>query len=86
MQISIRHFPTPQTMYITFITKMWANDQHPAHENGCDLVNNQYEIIWFEGHQLPDAYSQIAYGKLCARLVNYLIWWVRVIVEGWGFG
>ena len=32
------------------------------------------------------AYSQIAYGKLCARLFNYLIWWVRFMVEGWGFG
>ena len=31
------------------------------------------------------AYSQIAYGKLCARLFTYLIWWVRVIVEGWSF-
>ena len=32
------------------------------------------------------AYSQIAYGKLCGRLFNCLIWWVRVMVEGWGFG
>ena len=29
-------------------------DQHPAPENGWDLVNNQYEIVWFEGLQLPD--------------------------------
>ena len=35
---------------------------------------------------IAGAYSQIAYGKLCARLFNYLIWWVRVMVEGWGFG
>ena len=34
----------------------------------------------------PEAYSQIAYGKLCARLFNYLIWLVRVMVEGRGFG
>ena len=34
---------------------------------------------------IPEAYSQIAYGKLCARLFNYEIWWVRVMVEGWGF-
>ena len=27
------------------------------------------------------AYSQIAYGKLCARLFNYLILWVRFMVE-----
>ena len=29
------------------------------------------------------ANSQIAYRKLCARLFNYLILWVRV--EGWSF-
>ena len=28
--------------------------QHTAPENGWDLINNQYEIIWFEGLQLPD--------------------------------
>ena len=38
---------------------MWAGaDQqtidHPAPENGWDLVNNQYDVIWFEGIQLPD--------------------------------
>ena len=39
---------------------MWADadqqtiDPHPPPENGCDLVNNQYEIIWFEDLQLPD--------------------------------
>ena len=44
----------------TFVAKMWANadqqtiDQHPAPENGRDLTNNQYEIIWFEGLQFPD--------------------------------
>ena len=44
----------------TFVAKMWANadqqtiDQHPAPENGWDLINNQYEIIWFEGLQFPD--------------------------------
>ena len=43
-----------------FVAKMWADadqqtiHQHPPPENGCDLVNNQYEIIWFEGLQLPD--------------------------------
>ena len=31
---------------------------------------------------LPEACSQIAYGNLCARLFNYLIWWVRSMVEG----
>ena len=29
-------------------------DQHPTPENGWDLVNNQYDIIWFEGLQLLD--------------------------------
>ena len=29
-------------------------DHNPAPENGLDLINNQYEIIWFEGLQLPD--------------------------------
>ena len=37
-------------------------------------------------HCRTAAYSQTAYGKLCAQLFNYVIWWVRVMVEGWGFG
>ena len=34
----------------------------------------------------PHAYSQIAHRKLCARIFNYVIWWVSVMVEGWDFG
>ncbi len=26
--------------------------------------------------------DRLLYGKLCARLFNYLIWWVRVMVDG----
>ena len=43
-----------------FVVKMWAGadqqtiDQHPAPENGWYLITNQYNIIWFEGIQLPD--------------------------------
>ena len=39
---------------------MWADadqqtiGQHPAPENGWYLINNQYEMIWFESVQLPD--------------------------------
>ena len=32
------------------------------------------------------SYAQIAYGKCCARLFNYLIWLLRVMVEGWDIG
>ena len=43
-----------------FVAKRWAGadqqtiHQHPAPENGWDLINNQCEIIWFDGLQLPD--------------------------------
>ena len=43
-----------------FVVKMWADadqqtiDQRPPPENGWDLITNQYDIIWFEGLQLPD--------------------------------
>ena len=43
-----------------FVAKMWAGAdqqtiyQHPAHENGWELINDQYEIIWFEGLPLLD--------------------------------
>ena len=39
---------------------MWADadqqtiDQHPATEDGWELINDQYEIIWCNGIQLPD--------------------------------
>ena len=39
---------------------MWADadqqtiDQHPATEDGWKLINDQYEIIWCNGLQLPD--------------------------------
>ena len=37
-----------------FVEKIWADagqqtiDRHPAPEDGCKLINDQYEIIWFE--------------------------------------
>ena len=43
-----------------FVANMWADadqqtiDQHPATEDGWELINDQYEIIWFNGLQLPD--------------------------------
>ena len=43
-----------------FVANMWVDadqqtiDQHPASDNGWDLINNQYEIIWFECLQNPD--------------------------------
>ena len=43
-----------------FVAKMWADadqqtiDQHPEPKDGWELINDQYEIIWFEGLQLPD--------------------------------
>ena len=43
-----------------FVSKMWADadqqtiGQHPTPENGWNLVNNQNEIIWFEGIQVAD--------------------------------
>jgi len=46
----------------SFVAKMWANadqkeiDQHPAVSDGWKLDDNgSYEIIWFEGSQLPAA-------------------------------
>ena len=39
---------------------MWADadqqtiDQHPETEDGWELINEQYEIIWCNGLQLPD--------------------------------
>ena len=34
---------------------MWDDaDQHSSPENRWDLINNQYQIIWFEGPQMPD--------------------------------
>ena len=50
------------------------------------MRNDELVCIMAVGDRWRSAYSQIAYGKLCARLFNYLIWWVRVMVEGWGFG
>ena len=43
-----------------FVAKMWADadqqtiDQYPATEDGWELINDQYEIIWCNGLQLPD--------------------------------
>ena len=38
-----------------FVAKMCADaDQHPAPEDGWELISEQYEIIWFEGLQLRD--------------------------------
>ena len=61
--------------------------------NGESQVFTPNNQAWSERDSNPGrrrdkraAYSQIAYGKLCARLFHYPIWWVRVMVEGWGFG
>ena len=58
-----------------------------------DRADPDYSVLalWtgMSGHRLTEGgteCSQIAYGKLCARLFNYLIWWVSVMIEGWGFG
>ena len=65
----------------------------------CQLINDRYalqDIVYFTWKKLMapskepiarrEAYSHIAYGKLSARLFNYLISWVRVMVEVWCFG
>ena len=41
-------------------------------------VWRHHRVISTESFQVRGAYSQIAYGKLCARLFNYLILWVRL--------
>ena len=44
-----------------FVAKMWVDadqqtiDQHQTPANGWNLVNNQYEIIWFEGQHWSNA-------------------------------
>jgi len=59
-----------------FITKIWANadkkeiDQHPKKDDGWELEDNTYNIVWhwFDGGQLPgklvpeedDAVSNVA--------------------------
>jgi len=43
-----------------FIARMWANadqkeiDQHPTQHDGWELDDGTYNIVWFEGQQLPD--------------------------------
>ena len=40
---------------------LWANAdkseicQHPSSADGWELVDDQYEITWFDGPQLPDS-------------------------------
>ena len=44
----------------SFVAKMWSMadeqiiEQHPSSTNGWELVDNRYDIIWFDGPQLPD--------------------------------
>ena len=51
---------TAQVNRSAFIARMWANanenhiDQHPKQQNGWELQDNIYRILWFEGQQLPD--------------------------------
>ena len=43
-----------------FIATMWVNadqkevDQHPKQHDGWELEDDTYNIVWFEGQQLPD--------------------------------
>ena len=45
----------------SFVANMWARadknllQQHPAKENGWEITNGHYQLIWFEGEQLPES-------------------------------
>lgn len=45
----------------SFVARMWATAtdpqiiQHPSPENGWELKDGLYEVIWFEGPELPDS-------------------------------
>jgi len=45
----------------SFVAKIWANadlselNQHPSSNDGWELHEEQYEIIWFDGQQLPES-------------------------------
>ena len=42
----------------SFVAKMWAAadqhlEQHPTEEDGWELLDGEYKLIWFYGEQLP---------------------------------
>ena len=45
----------------SFVARMWATaieseiTHHPSTENGWQLKDGQYEVIWFEGPELPES-------------------------------
>lgn len=50
----------PKIQRSVFIAKMWAEadntqiNQHPTTEDGWQLENDSYQLIWFTGSQLPE--------------------------------
>ena len=58
---------------------MWADadqqtiDQHPAIEDGWELINDQYEIIWCNGLQLPDTLVPEREDVLCEDDVSAVV-------------
>ena len=45
----------------SFVAKMWAAadqqhlEQHSTEEDGWELLDGEYQLIWFYGEQLPDS-------------------------------
>ena len=45
----------------SFVVKMWAAadqqhlEQHPTEEDGWEILDSEYKLIWFYGEQLPDS-------------------------------
>jgi hypothetical protein len=52
---------TQQIKRATFVAKMWADahekmiQQQPTKEDGWDLQGNVYEVLWFDGPQVPES-------------------------------
>jgi len=52
---------TQQIKRATFVAKMWADShekviqQQPTKEDGWELKGNVYEVLWFDGPQMPDS-------------------------------
>ncbi|KAG1714591.1 hypothetical protein GQR58_001019 [Nymphon striatum] len=51
----------PHIKRASFVANMWARadqnhiEQHATEENGWQLVDDHYKLVWFEGEQLPDS-------------------------------
>ena len=51
---------TQQIKRATFVAKMWADShekmiqQQPSKDDGWELKENVYEILWFDGPQMPE--------------------------------